>query len=105
MGARRAAKPVVVIADCHMGERVDMGARVGSREYVLAHIAETGVVAQPPGLGARDSDALRRPVSQDLKRRMARKERHARKAVQRQGIEPPCTRDFSDVKTLPISGL
>src|SRR6202042_3516844 len=102
MGARRAAKPVVVIADRHMGERVDMGARVGSREYVLAHIAETGVVARPPRLGARNSEALRRPVSQDLKRRMTREEQYARKAIHRQGLEPPCTRDFSDVKTLPI---
>ena len=104
MGARRAAKPVVVIADCHMGERVDMGARVGSRETTRTYSRDRRR-SRPPGLGARDSDALRRPVSQNLKRRMAREERHARKAIHRQGIERPCTRDFSDVKTLPIAGL
>ena len=50
MCARRAAEPVVIRADGHMGEGVDMGAPVRSRQNILAHVAEAGVVAGPPGL-------------------------------------------------------
>ena len=104
MRARRAAEPVVIRSDRHMGEGVDMGPRMRSRQNILAHVAKTCVVARPPGLGARDAKALGRAVGQDLKRRMTRKERHARKAIDRQGIELSRPRDIPDIEARPVGG-
>ena len=79
-----AAVPVHVVADGHVGERVHVGARVRGRHHVLGHVAETGVVDRAPRLGAGDPDAARGPVVEDLERRVAREQRHAREAGRRQ---------------------
>jgi hypothetical protein len=70
MRARRATEPMVILADRHMGERVDMRAGMRSRQNIFAHIAETGVVAGSAALCAGHSYPLGGPVGQDLKRQM-----------------------------------
>src|SRR6202012_4485212 len=62
MSGRRAAEPMVILADGHMGERVDMRAGMRGRQNVLTHIAEPGLIAGPPRLSARHSNSLRRPI-------------------------------------------
>jgi hypothetical protein len=52
------AEPMVILAERHMGERVDMRAGIRSRQNIFAHIAETGVVAGSPELCAGHSYPL-----------------------------------------------
>ena len=81
-----AAVPVHVLADGHVGQGVHVGPGVRGRHHVLGHVAEAGVVDRAPRLGAGHADAARGAVVEDLERRVAREERHARVAGRRQRV-------------------
>ena len=59
------------------------------RHHVLGHVAEAGIVDRPPRLGSGHADPARGPVVEDLERRVAGEERHARVARRGQRVGPP----------------
>ena len=68
-----AAVPVVVLADGHVRERVDVRAAVRRAADRLGHVAEVDLVARPPGLDAVAAQPAGRAVHASRRRAGARR--------------------------------